>query len=242
MFGALLGSNLRSEQLSVTRLEQEAIGVVGAAVETVSRALTVASYHLLANPPVLERLHQELEAAIPNPAEIPDLDTLQQLPYLTACIHESLHCSLCETSIGLQADHVVALRISIGTTQRSPRIFPRHNIAYKAYSIPAGTAISMDIRDVFLDPILFPSPDIFKPERWLDSPLTPDGRPYSRYMVAFARGPRNCLGMHVAYAEMYIGLATLNRRFAMELCVDVWMDRFVPRPRPGTKGVRVLVK
>ena len=136
----------------------------------------------------------------------------------------------------------------MGTTQRSPRVFPGHALAYKDHLIPASTPISMDIRDVLLDPVLFPSPNTFEPERWLGLPLSPTGKPYSRYMVAFARGPRNCLGMHLAYAELYIGLATLFRRFEMELwetgreSVDIWMDRFVPRPRPGTKGVRVLIK
>ena len=67
-------------------------------------------------------------------------------------------------------------------------------------------------------------------------------------MVAFGRGTRSCVGMQLAYAELYIGLSTLFRRFNFELfetdrtAVDLHVDTFVPRPKPGTKGVRVLVK
>ena len=89
VFSTILNSSLPSKQLTVTRLEQEALTVVGAGAETVSRALTVASFHIISNPTVLSRLHVELKSAIPNPAEIPLLEELQQLPYLTACIEES---------------------------------------------------------------------------------------------------------------------------------------------------------
>ena len=36
-------------------------------------------------------------------------------------------------------------------------------------------------------------------------------------MIAFGRGTRSCVGMQLAYAEMYIGISTLFRRFELEL-------------------------
>ena len=55
--------------------------------------------------------------------------------------------------------------------------------------------------------------------------------------------------MQIAYAELYIMLATMMRRFEMKLCegvdrgdVDVHRDYFIVRPRDGSKGVRVTVK
>lgn len=53
--------------------------------------------------------------------------------------------------------------------------------------------------------------------------------------------------MQLAYAELFVGLANIFRRFELELfeterdAVDLYMDRFVPRPKPGTQGVRVRV-
>ena len=106
----------------------------------------------------------------------------------------------------------------------------------------------MDNYAVSHDPAIFPDHMTYNPSRWLGDPKAPDGKQLSRYMVAFGRGTRSCVGMQLAYAELYIGLSTLFRRFHFELfetnrtAVDLYMDTFVPRPKPGTKGVRVLVK
>lgn len=67
-------------------------------------------------------------------------------------------------------------------------------------------------------------------------------------MVSFGRGTRSCVGMQLAYAELFIGIATLFRRFNLVLfetdrsAVDFYMDRFVPKAKPGTHGVRVFVE
>ena len=107
----------------------------------------------------------------------------------------------------------------------------------------------MDNYAVSHDPALFPDHTTYRPERWLGDPKAPhNGKQLSRYMVAFGRGTRSCVGMQLAYAELYIGISTLMRRFDFDLyqtdrsAVDLFMDTFVPRPKPGTKGVRVLVK
>lgn len=98
------------------------------------------------------------------------------------------------------------------------------------------------------DEKLFPDSFTFRPERWLHEPKAPDGSHLSRYMVSFGRGPRSCVGITLAYAEMYITLATVFRRCEFELfqtgrdAVDCYHDMFVPHPKPGTLGVRVLVK
>jgi len=53
--------------------------------------------------------------------------------------------------------------------------------------------------------------------------------------------------MHLAYAELYIGLAIVFRRLEMKLFetterdVEMYSDQFVPLPHPDSKGVRVLV-
>ncbi|MCJ1391688.1 hypothetical protein MMC18_004553 [Xylographa bjoerkii] len=229
MFSAILESNLPPEEVSLTRLQHEAISVVGAGIETTMRALSLASFHILANPPVLQRLLEELVHAIPDSTKVPSYDHLSQLPYLSACIDE-------------------ALRLSYGTSQRFPRTLHSGPIVYKGWTIPPGVTVSMDNYAVSHDEYVFPNSFSYSPERWLNSPKAPNGKQLSRYMVAFGRGTRSCVGMQLAYAELFIGLATLFRRFSFELyqtdrsAVDLHMDRFVPRPKPGTQGVRVLVQ
>ena len=75
----------------------------------------------------------------------------------------------------------------------------------------------MDSYAVAHDESIFPSSHTFNPSRWLNNPVAPDGKQLSRYMVTFGKGARNCVGMHLAYAEIYIGLASLFRRFDFEL-------------------------
>ena len=121
-------------------------------------------------------------------------------------------------------------------------------IPYKTWTIPPNVTVSMDNYAVSHDEVIFPDSFAYKPERWLNGPKAPDGKQLSRYMVAFGRGTRSCVGMQLAYAELFIGISTLFRRFDVDLfetgrdAVDLWMDRFVPRPKPGTQGVRAVVK
>lgn len=119
---------------------------------------------------------------------------------------------------------------------------------YKDHVLPRGSIISMDIYDVSHDEEIFPDSFAYKPDRWLNNPRAPDGRLLTRYLVTFGRGHRSCVGMQLAWAELYIGIGTLFRRFEMELYhtdksdVELARDRFVPRPVAKSKGVRVMVK
>ena len=142
---------------------------------------------------------------------------------------------------------VTALRLAFGISQRLSRINPHGPIAYGSYVIPPNVPFSMTSYLQHRDPNVFPDPDTFRPERWLDNPQTASGKPLSRYLAPFGKGPRMCLGMNFAMAELYIGLATVFRRLDMELyeterdAVDMAADYFVPIPKEETKGVRVLI-
>ena len=96
VFLQLLQSKLPPEELSQDRLQNEAVSIVGAGFETTKWALTVAFYHILANPAIYQRLRQELADAMPNPDQILSWPELQALPYLSACIEEGKFLSVCE--------------------------------------------------------------------------------------------------------------------------------------------------
>lgn len=94
---------------------------------------------------------------------------------------------------------------------------------------------------------LFPDPHTFKPERWLDPK---ERKRLSKYLLPFGRGARLCLGMDIAYADIYKTVArffSLNCGFRMELYdtdfkrdVDIFHDFFSPFPR-SRNGVRVKI-
>jgi cytochrome P450 len=141
------------------------------------------------------------------------------------------------------------LRLTIGVSSRTIRKSHASPVPYGARLIPAGCYFSMTTYLTHHDPAVWEAPGEFRPERWLGGAVVaPNGQPLSKYLVTFGRGPRMCLGINLARAELFIGLAVLFRRCDWELfettreAVDMKADYFVPLPSPGTEGVRVLVK
>ncbi len=58
---------------------------------------------------------------------------------------------------------------------------------------------------------VFPDPEVFDPTRWMGSP--DDVRTRERYLVAFSKGSRGCVGQNLAMCELYCTLAAVFRRF-----------------------------
>lgn len=206
-----------------SRVGDEAQNLLGAGVSTTGWAATVTGFHIANDNKIYQKLHHELEEAFPDP-EIPlDWIKLEKLPYMQACIKEGL-------------------RISTGESIRSPRI-ANHAITYQKWQIPPNVSISMSIVDICFNEKIFPDAHSFKPERWLDSTNNLD-----RYYVFFSKGYRTCLGMQLAYAELYHMIGGVFRNFELELyetdVSDVKMahDFFIPLPKLDSKGVRVKVK
>lgn len=71
---------LPPSEKSLPRLVWEAQSLVAAGTLTSTHMLAITTYHILANPPVLNTLLQELEEAIPDPATPCSLQHLEQLP------------------------------------------------------------------------------------------------------------------------------------------------------------------
>ncbi|KAL2064665.1 hypothetical protein VTL71DRAFT_3803 [Oculimacula yallundae] len=69
-----------------------------------------------------------------------------------------------------------------------------------------------------------------------------------RYNIAFSRGTRQCAGINPAYAELFLMVSTFVRRYDMQLqetnmdSMKLFADKFLPFPKQGTQGVRVLRK
>jgi cytochrome P450 len=116
----------------------------------------------------------------------------------------------------------------------------------KEWVIPAGTPVAMTPHLVLIDDNVFPEPRKFKPERWLDQ--LNEGKTTSRldkYMVAFGKGSRNCVGMHLAFAQLYMAVALVAGRYHLELFetddseARPVRDLFTARAKLDSKGIRV---
>lgn len=88
VFEEILHSKLPPEELSLSRLHDEAMTIVTAGIVTTHPTLSLACFHVLSNPSIHQQLCQELTKAFPDPTMQSDLLGLEKLPYLTAVIQE----------------------------------------------------------------------------------------------------------------------------------------------------------
>jgi cytochrome P450 len=182
IFHSILQSDLPAYAKTTTRLEHEAQTVIGGGIVTTAWALTQSAFYIISNTSVHSKLMAELRKAIPD-ISAPDAfayEKLERLPYLGGCVKEGV-------------------RFSYGISGRNPRVL-HEPVVYKDYTIPAGTAISMSVRDVNFDPSVFDEPKSFKPERWIgaaggEPAKAPDGSSLESYFVGFGKGTRMCLGI-----------------------------------------------
>ncbi|KAL9624297.1 MAG: hypothetical protein Q9160_001544 [Pyrenula sp. 1 TL-2023] len=222
IFHTLRDSELPSKERSLDRLCDEAEIITGAGSETTAKTLYTTVFYITNNRAISQRLRQEL-FTLPADAR---LVQIEQLPYLTSVIKEGL-------------------RLSYGASVRLPRIF-YEPLQYGDWVIPAGTPVSETIPFVSMSRAIFPVPEEYRPERWIEAKK--EGKRLDRYLVSFCKGSRACIGINLAWGELYLILFHLFRKFELELYettiedVGFKHDFFVPMPKLNTKGVRVQVR
>ncbi|KAF1811223.1 trichodiene oxygenase [Eremomyces bilateralis CBS 781.70] len=227
IFNEIVESQLPPEDKSQQRLADEAQTTVGAGVETTANTLSIATFHISNTPSIYEKLHKELVEAFPDRTVVPSLYDFEKLPYLRACIQEGL-------------------RLGYGLSARNPRAHDRP-LRYNDWVIPAHTTVAMTIVDLHHDEKIFPQSHSYIPERWLNNPVASTGKALDHYLVPFGRGPRMCMGINLAWAELHYCLGTVFRQFKFDLfetdVTDVKMahDFFIPFVKFDSKGVRVTV-
>jgi hypothetical protein len=119
----------------------------------------------------------------------------------------------------LEINHGKFIHLTTPIHGRLPRICPSTGWTYAGYDIPPGATVSSSSYLVHYKEDVFPNPDIRDPEQW----LTTDEATLKlreRHFVPFSKGARACIGLNLAYAEIYIGLATIVRLFRVVEVVD----------------------
>ncbi|KAI9843443.1 MAG: hypothetical protein M1838_002619 [Thelocarpon superellum] len=225
IFHELLTADIPREEQTMRRMVYEGQTLVGAGTLTTAHALKTISYHLLANPASRRKLQQELAAAGATASAHLPLQQLEQLPYLHAVVNEGL-------------------RLGYGVSSRLQRVAPDRALQFEEWVIPPGTPVSMTSVYLHDNERLFPDPRTWKPERWLEGASMDR---LEKYLVPFSRGTRGCLGMNLAYAEMYLATASVFGQFDLVLYettrddVETAHDFFNPSPRLDSTGLRVTV-
>jgi cytochrome P450 len=180
----------RDEQgtaMSDAELHDELVTLLLAGHETTASAMVWLLYWIHHLPAVEHKLRAELAAL----GEHPDPMAIAQLPYLDAVCQETL-------------------RIYPITPTAFVRVL-REPMTLAGYDFVAGTALMPATYIIHQRPDLYPEPQQFRPERFLEKPFAP------HEYLPFGGGNRRCIGSALAMMELKLSLATLLQQFEFAL-------------------------
>jgi len=158
--------------------------------ETTGIALSWAVDLVGRHPAVARRLVDELSALGPDAPP----ESFTQAPYLEAVCNETLRLYPIVTEV---------LR-----TLHEP-------LELGGYALRPPTAVSPSILGVHRRPELYPEPERFRPERFIERTFGP------HEFLPFGGGHRRCVGAAFASFEMRVVLGTVLREYAIHLCSPV---------------------
>ncbi|KAK0119669.1 hypothetical protein ONS95_011106 [Cadophora gregata] len=172
---------------------------VFAGSDTTAIALRAAIYYLCKDPTHMAKLVSEIDtaASIGQLSDPPSYREASRLPYLNAVIKESLRI---HPSVGLLLERHV----------------PAGGITISGHFIPADTIIGINAWALHYDENVFPSPEKFLPERWIESSEV-RLKEMERSFFAFGAGSRTCTGRNLSLLEMVKVLPCLVREFDVRL-------------------------
>ncbi|KAN0109867.1 cytochrome P450 [Russula decolorans] len=168
----------RQEQEEVIKIVTGSMYHAGS--ETTASAMTSLFLALVLCPQVQRRAQAELDAVVGRD-RLPTFDDRQRLPYIEAFCKELMRWQMV-TPIGL------------------PHSSNRDDV-YKGYFIPKGQIFYECYRAILHDPELYPEPEEFKPERFLNKDGTVREDP--AISLAFGIGKRICPGRHFVDASIF---------------------------------------
>lgn len=164
-----------------------------------------ATYLLLKNPEVHERLKAEIRTSFESEKEINSI-TVNSCKYLLAVIEEMF-------------------RFHPPSPAAHARYTPPGGMMLAGHFIPGGVAVGITTWAIAHSSLNFEHPEKFIPERWLGEKSIYD-HDRRDAIQPFSTGPRNCIGRNLANLEMKMVLAKLIWRFDLEDCTPGnWLDQ-----------------
>ncbi|XP_071712761.1 cytochrome P450 Tp4149-like [Rutidosis leptorrhynchoides] len=148
---------------------------------------------LVRNPKTMKKLQKEVREFAQGKPNVNEED-LVKLKYLNAVFKETMRL------------------------HPSPPLIPREltqDLNLMGYDIKCGTKVFINTWAIGRDPTLWDEPDVFKPERFLDSPIDYYGGHFE--LIPFGTGRRGCPGIHYSKTLNEITLANLVNKFDLAL-------------------------
>lgn len=180
---------------------------------------------MVLHPEVVKIAQEELDRVCGS--RFPTLDDEENLPYIRACVKESMRWM--PTAI-LGAPHATI-----------------QDDEYLGYKIPKGAGVMLNVWAIHMDSERHPDPRRFNPSRYSnnlqtaqESATNADASKRDQYV--FGAGRRLCQGMHIAERSLFLAISRLLWAFDFEKAQDVNGQDIVPDAGNLTEGLLVLPK
>lgn len=177
-----------------------------AGYESISATISGACFYLAKYPELQKKLYQEIvtkieelqtESTETNLIKLITFDSMARFEYLNAVINETLRLMTPATNVERTAKQDVKLESIDGK--------------YKI-QIKKDDTIHIPLYALHRDPLHFPEPELFKPERFIGTPTF-----HNYAYLPFGSGPRNCVAKSLGLLETKLVLLHLIRCFEMKL-------------------------
>ncbi|KAI1798262.1 cytochrome P450 [Ganoderma leucocontextum] len=164
-------------------------------------------YEMIQHPEILEKAQKEIDAVVGN-GRLPTFSDRPNMPYVNAIVSETLR---------------IASPVPLGL----PRRITEDNV-YKDMFIPKGTLVFGNNYNMVRDPKVYPNPDVFNPERFLEEvdEQTAKVRDVRNYVFGFGR--RKCPGSFMIDSSLWIAVASMIAAFDICKAVDEFGNTIEP--------------
>nr|XP_002720927.3 1,25-dihydroxyvitamin D(3) 24-hydroxylase, mitochondrial [Oryctolagus cuniculus] len=176
-------------QLSKKELYAAVTELQLAAVETTANSLMWVLYNLSRHPQVQQELLKEIQRVLPG-HRVPRAEDLSNLPYLKACLKESMRLT--------------------PTVPFTTRTLDKATVLGE-YALPKGTVLMLNTQVLGSSEDNFEDSQQFRPERWLQDRKKIN--PFAH--LPFGVGKRMCIGRRLAELQLHLALCWIVRKYAI---------------------------
>lgn len=201
------------EQMTEDELVGQANILFFAGHETTANALTWTIFLLNSHPEIYKQVLQEIDTVLAG--QTPTVDYIVKLEVLDRVLKESLR---------ILSPVPFLLRVAMQDTELS------------GCRIPKGTEVIYSPYITHHSPDIFPEPQRFNPDRWLN--ISPSAYEY----LPFGGGARMCIGVTFALMEAKVILAQVLQKYHLTLPQDSRVDRSVTVTMAPKGGLPIIIQ
>ena len=184
------------QRFAVTQdtLLAQSIIFIFAGFETSSYTLSNFAYQMAAHPEVQKRVLREVDENQKKFGGRVDHESIQELPYITACINETLRLS------------PTILRLERCCTQDWTH-------PDTGFQVKKGQLVQVPLWALHLNPDTYENPHEFRPERFVNAGSLSDSVTH----IPFGIGPRNCVAMRFALESLKLSILHIFKEFEFRM-------------------------